>query len=66
MADFDFGGERRAAILAILALTALNEAGIAQFAEDRVEEFLRDMFATATSLTKASCPVGSLAGDQCL
>ena len=43
MADLDLGGRLGEAVAAILAFAALHEAGIAQFAQDRVEEFLRDV-----------------------
>ena len=40
MADLDFGGQSGEAVAAVLALAALHETGIAQFAKDRVKEFL--------------------------
>ncbi len=45
MADLDLVGRPRQAIAAILALAALDETGIAQFAKDGVEKFLRDVVA---------------------
>ena len=43
MADLDLGRRLGEAVAAVLALAALNETGIAQLAEDRVEELLRDL-----------------------
>lgn len=45
VADLDLVGRPGQAIAAILALAALDEAGIAQFAQDGVEEFLRNVVA---------------------
>src|SRR5882757_4070631 len=45
MADLDLVGRARQAIAAFLALAALDEPGIAQFAQNGVEEFLRNVVA---------------------
>lgn len=59
MADLDLLGRHGKAIAAELALAAMDEAGIAHFGQDGVEEFLRDIVARRDVIDK-----GELAGRQ--
>lgn len=56
MADLDFGGRPGKAVAAFLAFAALDEAGIAQLAQDGVEKFLRDVVAGGDVVDEGELP----------